>query len=164
REREDGRDDYERVIAERAGHAVASSDERGADTAEGTPSGTEHGAEGFDATRREHARLERLPRGARAPAASTTPRRARAAGHDADPGAGRLRLLLVFLLRGRGALVLRRLGHALLELLDAGAERARQLGQAIRAEKDQDDHEDQQQLLILQAKHENTPFSLRRSP
>src|SRR2546422_11653861 len=68
-----------------------------------------------------------------------------------------LRLLLVVLL-GRRARVVLHFVDALLELLDAGAERAGEIGQALGAEEDEDDDEDQQQLLVAQTKHGGTPF------
>src|SRR5713226_2788562 len=68
-----------------------------------------------------------------------------------------LRLLLVVLLHGRRRLVLH-LGHALLELLDAAAERAGQIRKALGPEQDQHDDENQQQFLISQTKHDGTPF------
>src|SRR5213594_1037368 len=63
-----------------------------------------------------------------------------------------LRLLLVVLL-GRRARVVLHFVDALLELLDAGAEGAGAIGQALGA-----DEEDQQQLLVAQTKHGGTPF------
>src|SRR6266536_1175061 len=68
-----------------------------------------------------------------------------------------LRLLLVVLL-GRRARVVLHFVDALLELLDAGAEGAGEIGQALGAEEDEDDDEDQQQLLVAQTKHGGTPF------
>src|SRR5207247_7204667 len=68
-----------------------------------------------------------------------------------------LRLLLVVLL-GRRARVVLHFVDALLEPLDAGAEGAGEIGQALGAEEDEDDDEDQQQLLVAQTKHGGTPF------
>src|SRR5439155_8265650 len=53
---------------------------------------------------------------------------------------------------------------ALLELLDAGAEGAGEIGQALGAEEDEDDDEDHQQLLVAQTKHGSTPFLIPDAP
>src|SRR5206468_1358566 len=80
------------------------------------------------------------------------------AGKTSAGGAGSRRglrrLLLFFLLGGGGRVVLRRFADAFLEFLDARSQRSCQIRQPVGAEEDQHDHEDDQQLLITQPKHD----------
>src|SRR5712692_4639965 len=75
----------------------------------------------------------------------------------------RLRFLVFVLLDRRGRVVLH-LVDPLLELLDAAAERAGEIRQALGAEEDQHDHQNQQQLLVPQTKHRRAPFLLLTTP
>src|SRR6266850_1531768 len=77
--------------------------------------------------------------------------RTRSAG--ARTAAGDLSLL-VAVLRGRRRVLLVGLADALLEFLHARAERACQLRQAIGAEQDEHDDQDDEQLLVSQTKHD----------
>src|SRR5262245_13311960 len=74
----------------------------------------------------------------------------RAARH-ADPGSGS-GFLLFLLVGGRRGIVLH-LVHPLLELLDARAQGAGQLGQTVGAEQDQHDDQNDQKFLIAKTKH-----------
>ncbi len=49
-------------------------------------------------------------------------------------------------------------GYTLLEFLHARTQRACEVGQALRAEENEDDDEDEQQFLIAQTEHGGTPF------
>src|SRR6185436_17512952 len=94
-------------------------------------------------------------------------RRERRANHERGERAeGRgetgLRLLLVVLLHRRRVVL--QLVDALLELLDAAPERAGEVRQALGAEQDQHDDEDQQQLLVSQTKHWRDSFPFPDAP
>src|SRR5574342_376486 len=86
-----------------------------------------------------------------------------AARRMAAGAAGASGLLVVVLLLCRRRVVLE-LGDALLELLDARAQRAGEIRQTLCAEENEDDNEDEQQLLIAQTKHVETPFTILKPP
>src|SRR5438552_9550879 len=84
-----------------------------------------------------------------------------AAGPRADPVSDSgLGLLLLFLPGGGRGVVALHLADALLELLDARAQRAGEIGQPVRAEEDQHDDQDDQQFLRAKAKHVRLLFSV----
>src|SRR5688572_21128527 len=90
----------------------------------------------------------RAPAGLRSGAVVRRGRRAPTARAGA-----RLRLLFLFLAGGTRRVLGLRLVHALLELLHARPQRARQLWQAIGAEQHEHDHQDDEKFLISETKH-----------
>src|SRR6266571_2961588 len=81
----------------------------------------------------------------RAPPPDSSSKSYRTTGRERKGRRERLRrLLFLFLLRGGRRVVLRGLGDAFLEFLDARPQRPCQLRQPVGAEEDQHDHEDDQ--------------------
>src|SRR6266508_2287556 len=111
--------------------------------------------------------LTRPPRSLLPPRSMPTAYRSGGTGgrgeEDGGGAVGASGLLVVVLLLRRRRVVLE-LVHALLELLDARAQRAGQVRQTLRAEQNEDDDEDDQQLLITQTKHDETPFLILKPP